>query len=305
MTLSSISLMLIVVPSVDGSHIVKLDSRIVRNPTTKTPLEIPPSKPHLATALALEWDLLVSAQQATRSHLIPITSIASRAHTLALEDDESAHPASSGQGIRYDIINTLLRYLDTDTLLCWAPVPADSAKSAQGNPRESLREMQIRVAKPILSYLTQRVWPGVELNPTLDDGSILPRSQPAATRAVIKGWMAGLPAWELVGLERAVLAGKSLCVGARLICEWSEHFALGGLTPSVEGGTTELMEEGESRGQRFDIEQAAEACSLEVRWQTGMWGEVEDTHDVEKEDLRRQFGSVVLLVSGSGKALPL
>lgn len=143
----------------------------------------------------------------------------------------------------------------------------------------------------------------MELNPTLDDGSILPRSQPAATRAVIKGWMAGLPAWELVGLERAVLAGKSLCVAARLVCEWSEHFRHEGFTPaSAEGGLGELSKGGISEGERFGIEQAAEACSLEVRWQTGMWGEVEDTHDVEKEDLRRQFGSVVLLVSGTGNA---
>lgn len=143
----------------------------------------------------------------------------------------------------------------------------------------------------------------MELNPTLDDGSILPRSQPAATRAVIKGWMAGLPAWELVGLERAVLAGKSLCVAARLVCEWSEHFRREGFTPaSAEGGWGELSKGGTSEGERFGIEQAAEACSLEVRWQTGMWGEVEDTHDVEKEDLRRQFGSVVLLVSGTGNA---
>lgn len=283
--------------SAEDSHIVNLDNRTVRNPTTKTPLQIPSSKPHLATALALEWDLLVSAQQATRSHLIPITSIASRAQTLTLEDATTAHAPSSGKGIRYDIINTLLRYLDTDTLLCWAP-PPNSSEEPHSTRKESLRNLQIRVAKPILSYLTQRVWPGIELNPTLADGSILPRAQPAATRAVIKGWMAGLPAWELVGLERAVLAGKSLCVGTRLVCEWSEHFMLGGLTPeSVDGGSVDRGKGGESR---FGIEQAAEACSLEVRWQTGMWGEVEDTHDVEKEDLRRQFGSVILLVSGTG-----
>ena len=136
----------------------------------------------------------------------------------------------------------------------------------------------------------------MELNPTLDDGSILPKSQPAATRAVIKGWMAGLPAWELVGLERAVLAGKSLCVAARLVCEWSEY---------IKSNTGSTMGESDERelgsdGARFGIEQAAEACSLEVRWQTGRWGEVEDTHDVENEDIRRQFGSVVLVVSGTG-----
>ena len=263
-----------------------LDTRVVRNPTTKTPLQLPSSKPHLATALALEWDLLVSAQQATRPHLIPITSIASRAQTLALEDKNTQHAASSGQGIRYDIINTLLRYLDTDTLLCWAPPTEASPEAQEEGQQESLRDLQIRTAKPILSYLTEKVWPGIELNPTLDDGTILPKSQPAATRAIIKGWMAGLPAWELVGLERAVLAGKSLCVGARLICEWSENFRF------VE---SELPR----RRGRFGIEQAAEACSLEVRWQTGRWGEVEDTHDVEKEDIRRQFGTVILLVSGT------
>ena len=282
----------------ENNHTIHLDTRAVRNPTTKTPLLLPPSKPHLATALALEWDLLLSAQQATKSHLIPITSISSRAHTLSIEDADNQHAASSGNGIRYDIINTLLRYLDTDTLLCWAPAPRSyEGKEVEGR-QEGLRELQIRTAKPVLSYLTQRVWPGVELCPTLDDGSILPKAQPPATRAVIKGWMAGLPAWELVGLERAVLAGKSLCVGARLVCEWSEYLKLG---MGSSTGTTE--EQGQDvRREKFGIEEAAEACSLEVRWQTGRWGEVEDTHDVEKEDLRRQFGSVVLVVSGTGKA---
>ena len=83
-----------------------------------------------------------------------------------------------------------------------------------------------------------------------------------------------------------MLAGKSLCVAARLVGEWSEYLRAKG-----EG----------SEGGRFGIDEACEACSLEVRWQTGRWGEVEDSHDVEREDLRRQFGSVVLVVSGTGE----
>lgn len=273
----------------EQNYIVNLDARGLRNPTTKKPLTIPRSKPYLATALALEWDLLVSAQQATRSHLIPLTSISARAHVLGLEDTENQHTVSPGTGIRYDIINTLLRYLDTDTLLCWAPASSTATNPSDKDVKgESLRDLQVRTAKPILSYLTQNVWPGVELKPALDNGSILPASQPAATRAVIKGWMAGLPAWELVGLERAALAGKSLCVAARLVCEWSEYLKLGD------------MQGGEARGGRFGIEEAAKACSQEVIWQTGRWGEVEDSHDVDKEDLRRQFGSVILIVSGTG-----
>ena len=275
-----------------GNYSVNLDNRGVRNPTTKTLLEIPSSKPHLATALALEWDSLISAQQATRSHLIPLTSIISRAQTLALEDAESQHAASSDRGIRYDIINNLLRYLDTDTLLCWAP-PLLSDEKPEINRQQSLRDLQISIAKPIISFLTQVVWPGVELSPTLDDGTILPKSQPAATRAIIKSWMAGLSAWELVGLERAALAGKSLCVAARLVCEWSEN-----LNPMMGSSYNDVHDQDRAKRERFGIEQAAEASSLEVRWQTKRWGEVEDTHDVEKEDLRRQFGSVILLVSG-------
>lgn len=229
----------------------------------------------------MEWDLLTSAQQALRSHLIPLTSIASRAHDISLQDVAAKGELSK---TRSDLVSNLVRYLDTDTLLCWAPEPAKEEGEEIIQP--TLRELQIRTAQPIVAYLTSNIWPGVELKPTFESESILPTPQPAATHAVIKGWIAGLPAWELAGLERAVLAGKSLCVAARLVCEWSEE--LTHLRSASEHG-------------RFGIEQAAEACSLEVRWQTGSWGEVEDTHDVDREDLRRQFGSTILVVSGTGR----
>ena len=103
------------------------------------------------------------------------------------------------------------------------------------------------------------------------------------TKDVIKGWVSGLPAFELAGLERGVLAGKGLLGAVRLLVEWS---------PELE------YLRGKSTPIDYGVEEAAKAASLEVDWQTGMWGAVEDTHDVEREDIRRQFGSVVLLVSG-------
>lgn len=189
----------------------------------------------------------------------------------------------------------MLRYLDTDTLLCWAPVKSGLGEASglegtitQGSTSTkglSLRETQIRAAMPIIDFLTTHVWPGVRIHAALEEmGGLIPRPQEQITKDVIRGWMAGLGAWELAGLERATLASKSLLVGARLVVEWSERFH--GLV--------------EKENELFTIEKAAEACSLEVAWQTGIWGEVEDTHDVEKEDLRRQLGSVVLLVSGTG-----
>lgn len=270
----------------EGHHTVHLDDRPIRPPNTKSVLPIPPSKPHLATAIALEWDLLVSAQQALKQHNIPLTSMASRAYDISLQDQGHA----SGN-TRQEMVTMLMRYLDTDTLLCWAPAKSQhdamQLEESENRANKSLRDIQIRVAQPIISYLTTRIWPGVEIKPVLDDGTIVPASQPQETRDIIKGWINGLGPWELAGLERAVLAGKSLCVAARLVVEWSQNFQ----------GTRDTVGEA-SVGPSFGIEEAAEACSLEVRWQTGMWGEVEDSHDVDKEDIRRQFGSVILVVSG-------
>ncbi|KAI1906977.1 ATP synthase mitochondrial F1 complex assembly factor 2 [Ophidiomyces ophidiicola] len=257
---------------------VSLDSRPIRTPT-KNILIIPRSKPHLAHAIALEWDLLVSAQQALKQHLIPLTSLAARAEDIVQQDSRGDDTA------RNEIIRTLMRYLDTDTLLSWAPEnePHEVARDTSNETSvESLREVQIRTAQPIIAFLSTKVWPGVEIKPVLEADSILPVSQPQTTKEVIRGWIAGLPAYELAGLERAVLASKSLLVAVRLVVEWSEYFRH--LQPDSE--------------RNFGIEKAAEVSSLEVRWQTEQWGEVEDTHDVEKEDLRRQLGSVILLVSG-------
>ena len=215
--------------------------------------------------------------------------MASRAYDIYVQDSRQA----SGN-TREEIVGMLMRYLDTDTLLCWAPAKShhDAVQLEQSEQRgkESLRDIQIRTAQPIISYLTTYIWPGIEIKPVLDDGSIVPASQPQQTNDVIRGWISGLGAWELAGLERAVLAGKSLCVAARLVVEWSEKFH----------DLRQSMRE-EQRSKRFGIEEAAEACSLEVRWQTGMWGEVEDTHDVEKEDLGRQLGSVLLVVGGKAQ----
>jgi ATP synthase F1 complex assembly factor 2 len=240
---------------------------------SKQVLTVPHSKHQLATAIALEWDLLHSAQQALKTHLIPMTSLASRAIDVEMADAE-------GNKLRQDIISMMMRYLATDTLLCWAP-----EKVLHETPQNglTLRQTQMKIATPIIAYLTTHVWPGVEIKPILEPDSIMPIPQPDMTQEVIRGWLAGIPAFELAGLERAVLASKSLLVGVRLVHEWSEVFADSRKT--TDAG-------------RFGIEEAAEAASLEVRWQTRQWGEVDDSHDVEKEDMRRQLGSAILLVSG-------
>lgn len=211
-----------------------------------------------------------------------MTSLVNRALDIADEDKEGRDT------IRNNIVTTVMRYLDTDSLLCWAPeAPEDPPGYETHVDRvESLRTIQRRSAEPIIQFLCEKVWPGVELIPVLDADSIVPKSQPQMTRDIIKGWVSGLPAFELAGLERGVLAGKGLLGAARLVVEWSTELA------HLRDDVSE---------KRFGVEEAAKAASLEVDWQTGMWGAVEDTHDVEREDIRRQLGSVVLLVSGEKK----
>lgn len=203
----------------------------------------------------------------------------SRALDIADED------ATGSGDIRKNIVKTVMRYLDTDSLLCWAPEPAPDPPGYETHVSrtESLRSIQQRTATKIIGFLTERVWPGVEIVPVLDPDSIMPRSQPQMTKDVIQGWITALPAFELAGLERGVLAGKGLLGAVRLLVEWSTEFA------HLRDNAPE---------DAFGVEEAAKAASLEVDWQTGMWGAVEDTHDVEREDVRRQLGSVVLLVSG-------
>jgi ATP synthase mitochondrial F1 complex assembly factor 2 len=261
--------------SLDGFQVL-LDARPVRT-ASKQILTLPLSKPQLAMAIAVEWDQLTSAQQALKQHYVPLTSLASRAVDIEQADE------TGNTKIRDDIVWMVMRYLHTDTLLCWAGDSGlhEKIRNAAG---ETLREKQMRIAQPIIGYLATQVWPGVEIHPVLTEDSIIPAEQPEMTQLVIRGWVSGLTAFDLAALERAVLAGKSLLVAARLIVEWSQAF-------TDLRGKAALQD-------RFCIDRAAEACSLEVRWQTDMWGEVEDTHDVDREDLRRQLGSAVLLVNG-------
>ncbi|OKL58366.1 hypothetical protein UA08_06234 [Talaromyces atroroseus] len=278
-----------VTENADGYQVL-LDTRPVRSPT-KAVLMVPNTKRHLAEAIALEWDLLTSAQQALKQHLIPLTSLTTRATDIVREDESGQQ-----QRIRQEIVKTAMRYLDTDTLLCWVPEKELASEKVMsgpgetgtegGTPTESLRDMQMRVAQGIIGFLTRTIWPGVELKPVLDENSIMPVSQSQKTLDTIQSWIWSLPAYELAGLERAILASKSLLVAARLVVEWGEHFANLQQTLAVDR-------------ERFGVEEAAQASSLEVMYQTGMWGEVEDTHDVDREDLRRQLGSVVLLANNS------
>ncbi|KAH7107411.1 ATP12-domain-containing protein [Auriculariales sp. MPI-PUGE-AT-0066] len=127
---------------------------------------------------------------------------------------------------------------------------------------EALVNLQARHWQPIID------WAQKEFNIEIFSFTgIFGSGQPPASKAKLEEVLSKLDAWELSGLERAVYASKSLLIGLALI-----H---GRLSP----------------------EQAAQAAHVEVSSQIQRWGEVEDSHDVDYHDIRRQLGSVACLLA--------
>ncbi|KZT35450.1 ATP12-domain-containing protein [Sistotremastrum suecicum HHB10207 ss-3] len=100
--------------------------------------------------------------------------------------------------------------------------------------------------------------------------TILRPSQPAASLQTFERELSNLDTWELAALERAVYSTKSFLVAFALL------------------------------KQRLSVEEAAQASEVEVRSQIQRWGEVEDSHDVDYQDIRRLLGSVACVLLREG-----
>ncbi|KAJ9105624.1 hypothetical protein QFC20_004304 [Naganishia adeliensis] len=90
--------------------------------------------------------------------------------------------------------------------------------------------------------------------------------QDETTKKVLRDIVNGWDSWQIAALERATYTTKSFLIA----------FAL------VSGKLT--------------VDQAARAAHVEVSSQIELWGEVEDAHDVDYQDIRRQLGSVVCML---------
>ncbi|KAF8959080.1 hypothetical protein BDZ97DRAFT_1839776 [Flammula alnicola] len=97
--------------------------------------------------------------------------------------------------------------------------------------------------------------------------SILSVRQPQETQEKLAKVMESFDSWEMAAMERATYASKSLFIALALV---KKHLT---------------------------VEQASLAASVEVNSQIERWGEVEDTHDVDYHDIRRQLGSAACILS--------
>ncbi|GAB5590990.1 ATP synthase mitochondrial F1 complex assembly factor 2 [Umbelopsis nana] len=131
---------------------------------------------------------------------------------------------------------------------------------------EALVKLQDQHWKPILQWIEKQY--DVELKVT--DG-IFRVEQPQKTKDTLRKVVNEMDALELAAFERAVISSKSFLIGLALV----------------------------KRG--INIEQAAQAAHVEVNSQIDRWGEVEDSHDVEKEYIRQALGSVACVVMHNPK----
>lgn len=195
-----------------------------------------------------------------RQHQLPLTSLAARAI-----DHLDLHHRD-----RHGTIQLLLRYLDTDAVLIHIDGP------------ERFQKMQDAEWTPI------RKWAETFFNTPIShlpaDRGIVPHKQSAETKASATKWIETLDKWELAAFERSVYVTKSFLLSTLLV--ESQKQGLSSTGKAVKAGA-------------MGVEEIANLATLEVRYQTGLWGEVEDTHDVDHVDIRRQLASAVILISNS------
>ncbi len=133
----------------------------------------------------------------------------------------------------------------------------------QGFP-ESFVKLQEEHWTPILNWLNKEE--GLTIHSTDGLASV---KQPPETIAFFKSFLEGLDPLPLAAFERLVLSSKSVCLAYALY------------------------------KRRVGVDFAAKAARLEALHQTQKWGEVEDAHDTDREDMKRQLGaSMVLLMEG-------
>ncbi|KAK0530318.1 ATP synthase mitochondrial F1 complex assembly factor 2 [Tilletia horrida] len=224
-------------------YTINLDKRSLRTPAGNV-LRIPLERGLLAGLIAQEW-----AEQRTvlKPHALPLTSLVARSI------DGLASPST-----RQGVTDSLLAYLDTDTILFHEPEPPQ------------LVRLQSERWTPLIDWVSARWGVQVEVY-----DSLFGTAQSAATREALSRHIRSLDPLALAAFERAVLSSKSFLIGLGLL----------------EG--------------KLSVEQAARAAEVEVASQIERWGEVEDSHDVDYQDVRRMLGSVaVVLMPPSSRGTP-
>ncbi|VEU23072.1 DEKNAAC104185 [Brettanomyces naardenensis] len=244
---------------------IQLDGKTIKTPLGLE-LLIPKEKQSLAFLITNEWKSLPNLQ--VKPYLLPLTSLASRAIDLAKAADDLEAQAQIGSidGIK----DLLMKYLDTDTLLVFAP-----RKDCDGELRKEQEKLYFPMKKSMEEYFSKFSEDGKPIvlqHLDTETSGIIGNKQSERTKEVVRRFLDSLDSWQLVALERATLTCKSLLCGVAIVRMNNEDDKFA-----------------------YTLEDLARAATLETILQTARWGEVEDTHDVEKVDVRRHLASASIL----------
>ncbi|ODV84383.1 hypothetical protein CANARDRAFT_29243 [[Candida] arabinofermentans NRRL YB-2248] len=253
----------------EGFH-VQLDNKTIKTPLGFD-LVIPTNRPTLAHLLKHEWQHLPNLK--IRPYLVPLTSVVSRAIDLTRVKDLNDPEMATKIGDLEALKRQLLRYLDTDTLLVFSP-----AEDCDGKLRRAQEEMYRPLIAEMEKFFSSYSHPSKRNDKLVltyldsDLHGLVGNMQPAETREAVSNWMDSLDVWDLVVLEKATLTAKSFLSGVAILRmnDLNDDF-------------------------KMSLEDVSRAATLEIIYQTERWGEVEDTHDVDKVDVRRNLGTASLI----------
>ncbi|AAS52545.1 AEL140Cp [Eremothecium gossypii ATCC 10895] len=254
----------------EGGHVtVHIDGKPVRTPLG-SPLRVDERRGILAHMLREEWAGLTSL--AVKPYSLPLTSLVSRCIDLETVSAPGCHPDTVAKvgGDRSAISQGLLRYLDTDTLLCFSP-----RSEFEGALRKAQDEMYKPIIAGVETLLAEVSGKPVSLRCLdADVHGLRGNVQSEDTRAAAGKYMDNLSVWDFAVFEKVVLTTKSFICGILLL-----QNKIGKAAPALKLSTEEI----------------ARAATLETIYQVERWGEVEDTHDVNHRDIRRNINAAAVV----------
>ncbi|KAG4306241.1 hypothetical protein PORY_000229 [Pneumocystis oryctolagi] len=145
----------------------------------------------------------------------------------------------------------LLKYLDTDTILFFAP---------ESESNGELLILQKKSWEPLHEW-AQNYWK-VDILKTFCDLGINFHFQPQKTKDKIISWMRSLDKWQFAALDRAVCVSKSFIIGAKMVV--------------AENGPSD---------EYLSIEKICDLVQLELHFQISRWGKIKESKNFNKQIL--------------------
>lgn len=248
---------------------VALDNKPIRTSLGHT-LTVPKSRELLAIMLKNEWSSLPNLS--IKPHSLPLTSIVSRCIDLESVSKPGCDPdlVSKIGGDRVKLSEALLRYLDTDTLLCFSP-----HAEYEGTLRSAQNEMYLPIISAIERFLSKFSSGPLRLQVLdADLHGLRGNAQSEEVREAARKYLNTLNLWDFTVFEKTVFTTKSFICAILLL---------------------ESKAKCSSLNMKLSMEEIAKCATLETIYQTDRWGEVEDTHDVDKRDVRRNINAAAIV----------